>query len=105
MKEKSIVFNVNNWRSLCERLATSASNSCGLSHDIYVKKYSSDIYLEIICIDEKYRLAAIEVAREWDYATPEEIEDSDSSNIENGLCKHGLDLNCCPAGCGDLEDL
>lgn len=99
------MFNITGWRNLCEKLANSASRNCGLSHDVYVEKFSANINSELVYIPEQYRLTAIEVAREWDYATHKEIDLSDSFNAENGFCRHGIDPDCCPAGCGDFEGL
>ncbi|KPB82024.1 MULTISPECIES: hypothetical protein [Pseudomonas syringae group] len=40
-------------------------------------------------------------AREhYDYVSPEELGAINADNAAAGLCSHGLDRDCCPAGCG-----
>lgn len=34
------------------------------------------------------------------YATPAERQETHDWNADNGYCTHGIELGCCPAGCG-----
>jgi hypothetical protein len=43
----------------------------------------------------------LSVARKQKYATTEEIEQIQQESLNNGFCIHGIDPNCCPAGCGE----
>ncbi|RTB44100.1 hypothetical protein [Pseudomonas aeruginosa] len=90
------------WRAVCKKAAQHASNGCGLAHDHYVELLSSDIDDEIAQLPEHQRAQALQVAQEWEYATPAEREQTRDWNAANGYCRHGLDPDCCPAGCGDL---
>lgn len=91
------------WRELCQALAGAAVRVCGQSYTVYVGNLSAGIDSAIARYEPEHRELALSIAREWGYATPEEIAKSDRENAENGYCIHGIDPNCCPAGCGDLD--
>jgi hypothetical protein len=91
------------WRGICESEAGVATHGCGLSYDVYVSRFSSAINSLVTRYRPEHRDAALSVAREWGYATAEEIAQAERENLESGYCVHGIDPNCCPAGCGDLE--
>ncbi|EAB3384551.1 cobalamin biosynthesis protein CbiX [Salmonella enterica] len=42
--------------------------------------------------------------REFDYLTQDEIAEEIRQDRENDYCSHGIERNCCPLGCGDLDD-
>ncbi|GKS88703.1 hypothetical protein [Acidovorax sp. SUPP2539] len=88
------------WRTVCEALAAQANKGCGLSHDYYVERFSSAIDAQAGRLPEDQRAQALKIAREWDYATPAERQQSQDWNADNGHCSHGIELGCCPAGCG-----
>ncbi|NMY92825.1 hypothetical protein [Pseudomonas oryzihabitans] len=47
---------------------------------------------------------AFEYAREaYGYMSPREVEKLRQENAAVGICCHGLDFDCCPRGCGDLD--
>lgn len=102
---EQILFNTEAWRHTCENLAVLSSKNCGLSHDVYVRKFSAEVNTLLMSIPEQHQLTAVEIARKYDYATSKEIEEGDSWNAEEGFCIHGIDPYCCPAGCGDLDDI
>jgi len=91
------------WRALCEAQASLAAKRCGLSHGLYVDSFSAKIDAKVNQLPETQRASALQIAREWDYATPAERQEEQDWNAENGYCPHGIEWDCCPAGCGDLK--
>lgn len=87
------------WRAVCETAAAYASKRCALSHDYYVGLFSAAIDGELVRLPETQRSRALQIAREWDYETPAERQESQIWNAEHGFCCHGIQLGYCPAGC------
>ncbi|RWT23367.1 hypothetical protein DN603_09745 [Raoultella planticola] len=100
ISDTGISFDETAWRVVCEKVAVQASNGCGLSHDYYVERFSSEIERHVDRLPESQRTQALQIAQDWDYATPAERQETDDWNAENGYCTHGIELGCCPAGCG-----
>lgn len=93
------------WCTRLSLMAESANTSCGLSHDLYQARVSGSVDGAVERMPEAHRTRALEIAKKQvDYATPAQLEESARSNAEDGYCSHGIDRNCCPAGCGDLDD-
>ncbi|CAI1931469.1 Uncharacterised protein [Serratia entomophila] len=93
------------FREQCSILASQANAGCGLIYELYQRRLSASIdgYLE--AIPEEYRQQAVELARsEFDYLSQAEIEEEIRRDREQGICSHGIDRNCCPLGCGDIDD-
>ncbi len=89
------------WREICKTAAAHAQRGCGLSYDHYVTLFSSEIDTQASRLPEDQRAQAPEIsAQEWDYATPAERQETQDWLAENGFCSHGIELGCCPAGCG-----
>jgi hypothetical protein len=93
-------LNETNWRAECEALSQQAAAYSSQSHAIFMNKFSAAIDSAMEGFSEADRLLAINIAREWDYVTPEELKEDQNWNAENGFCTHGIELGCCPAGCG-----
>lgn len=89
------------WRARCEALADEASRGCGLSHDVYVQRFSASVDSEIRKAGGANQERLLAIAREFDYATTDQIAESVASYLDDGYCLHGLDPDCCPAGCGE----
>jgi len=72
-----IYENINepDWRSQCKLLSKQSSKNCGLSHTVYVDKFSSTIDSALFQLSLDERIPLLEIAREWDYATPQEHHD------------------------------
>ncbi|EBW7114658.1 CcgAII protein [Salmonella enterica subsp. enterica serovar Telelkebir] len=95
---------LSSFRTECSTLSSQANAGCGMIYELYQRRLSASIdgYLETI--PAVYREQAIEVARrEFDYLSPEEIEEEIRRDREHGYCCHGIDRNCCPLGCGDID--
>jgi uncharacterized protein YhdP len=89
------------WQAVCKAAAAQAQKGCGLSYGYYVDLFSSAIDAQLDQLPEHQRAQALEIAgQEWDYATPAERQETQDWNAENGYCTHGIELGCCPAGCG-----
>ncbi|WP_413731052.1 hypothetical protein [Sodalis sp. RH22] len=89
------------WRAVCKSTGAQANHGCGLSYDYYVDRFSSMIDVRIGHLPEYQRAQALQIAKEeWSYATPAERQETHDWNAENSYCTHGIELGCCPAGCG-----
>ncbi|MCO1686905.1 hypothetical protein FA454_14295 [Pseudomonas aeruginosa] len=91
------------WRAVCEAASVAARNGCGLSWDYYVELFSAAIDAQIDQLPEDQRAMALEMAQDWDYATPAQRQETRAWNAENGYCTHGINIDCCPLGCGSLD--
>ncbi|MGB3288566.1 MAG: hypothetical protein WBA83_04775 [Burkholderiaceae bacterium] len=87
------------WRAVCETAATQAQNGCGLSHDVYVERFSSAIEDQVGQLPEFQHARALHIAKEWDYVTPAQRQETQDWNAKHGYCTHGIELGYCPAGC------
>ncbi|MCW3660298.1 hypothetical protein ACVSNE_00235 [Pseudomonas aeruginosa] len=88
------------WRAICDTTAEQAAKGCGLSYDYYVERFSSSIGAQARQLPEDQRTQALQIAREWGYETPAERQETQDWNAAHGYCSHGIELGCCPAGCG-----
>lgn len=61
------VFSERRWRLMCAELAIAEGSCCGLSHDLYVARFSRVVDVRLAQLDEKDRHKAIEIAKTWDY--------------------------------------
>jgi len=86
-----------------EKLFADANRGCGQSYDLFVDRFSA-------AVDAAYpegspnRHSALELAVPMGYATPAERAQTQEELANDGYCTHGIEPNCCPAGCGDLYD-
>jgi len=103
----SIVFDTSRstldepaWQTLCQELTAQAVKVSGCSYDLYVERFSSAIDMHIKKLPEEQRTQALQIAQEWDYATPAQRQQTRDWNAANGYCSHGIELGCCPLGCG-----
>src|SRR3546814_17904919 len=72
------------WRTICEAVATDAMKGCGLSHDYYIERPSLAIDTQVLQLPESQRAQALQIAQEWDYATPAQRQDTQDWNAEHG---------------------
>ncbi|WP_294768708.1 hypothetical protein [uncultured Rhodoferax sp.] len=95
-------FDEVKWRAICEKAVADAGAHCGLSDSIYHKELNALIGCQVGLLRKCFRQRAIEIAeKEYDYSDRD--DDELGSGQEAGFCSHGLDPDCCPAGCGDIE--
>lgn len=100
MKKNNEEFDEQAWRHVCETAGQNAHRSCGLSHDYYTELFSIAIDQAVLDLPDANRAKAIEIAGEWDYATEAQRAETQLQLSESGCCTHGIELGCCPAGCG-----
>lgn len=88
----------------CGVLSDEIMPQCGSVYELYQRRLSTGIDALLQTIPAEYREEARELARdEFDYLTAEEIAEEIRRDSEHGICSHGIDRNCCPLGCGDLD--
>jgi len=97
------VYDAAAWMQRCDELAAQANKSCGLVWEIFQRTFTRAINNEITSFDERGRTAALAVAKEFGWATEEELAASKREMDAAGCCIHGLDPYHCPVGCGDLD--
>lgn len=97
------VFVESEWRDRCRKMVDDATNRCGQSDFMFMEFVSKSIENAICSVSLDNRLVALEIAREYGYEGPDERAKQRQENADYGLCSHGLDPDCCPVGCGDLD--
>lgn len=90
-----------NLQQRIDRMAGHWGHACGCVYEVYVDGFSREIDSAFPPPHPDHE-AALQLAREHDYASPAEREAMHQRLQEDGSCRHGLDPDCCPAGCGDL---
>ncbi len=89
--------------SLIEQLSKQAHQSCGLSYELYLCRFQSSVdeLIEHLPEDEKETVIALAVKHDYLSEQPNEATQSDNDRHEDTrYCSHGIDVDCCPAGCG-----
>lgn len=93
------------FRRQCDVFDREQQPRCGLIYELYQRRLSADIDGYLAGVPAEYRDELIAVARrEFDYLTQDEIEEEIRQDSERGYCSHGIDRNCCPLGCGDIDE-
>lgn len=87
-----------------DRIAAESRMRCGCSYEVYIDQFSAgvDVLLDGLN-DTEEKAALLCLARESDYHTRSEVAEMQQSCLDSGSCIHGIDPDCCPAGCGDME--
>lgn len=80
-----------------------ANKGCGLSWELFAQLFSASVDSHFASDDVAVRTAAISMATDMGYQTPEQISILLQELEDDGCCSHGLDPDCCPCGCGDLS--
>ncbi|UUC96131.1 MULTISPECIES: hypothetical protein [Comamonas] len=97
------VFSENDWAAKCAALSDAANRGCGLVYETYELRVGASIDLALQQVPELLRARAIEIATEHGYTTPVERAVAAQMQRDDGFCSHGLDPDCCPMGCGDID--
>ncbi|HHN6585539.1 TPA: cobalamin biosynthesis protein CbiX [Escherichia coli] len=91
--------------SKLELLSEELMQRCGLVYELYQRRLSAAIDNFVATLPTEQHLLVLELAREeFDYLSAEEIAEEIRRDSERGYCCHGFDRNCCPLGCGDLDN-
>lgn len=97
------VFSENDWAAKCAALSDAAHQGCGLVYETYELRVGASIDLALQQVPELLRPRAIEIATEHGYTTTEHRAQTARMLQDGGCCSHGLDPDCCPMGCGDID--
>ena len=82
-----------------KNLADKANKNCGLSYELYERRFVTAIECLVIDLPNHEKQHVIQIAKQYGY-TEESLELEGDSDC----CSHGIDRNCCPAGCGEHDD-
>ncbi|MGR0626554.1 CcgAII protein (plasmid) [Escherichia coli] len=97
-------FDANEFLAQCETLSSEAYAGCGLIYELAQRRLSAAIDGYVATLPPEFRGTAIELARrEYGYISAQEIEDEIERDRKYGMCSHGIDRDCCPLGCGDID--
>ena len=91
------------WRAQCEALAQQTAMSCGAIDAVYVQRFSFAVGVHMRDVPHVEQDTALAIAREYGYATAGELAQMADELARMGLCSHGLNRDCCPLGCGDVD--
>lgn len=89
--------------SLIEQLSKQAHQSCGLSYELYLRRFQSSVDELIEHLPDNEKEAVIALAVKHDYVSEqsnEAAQSDDDCHDDTRYCSHGIDIDCCPAGCG-----
>ena len=97
-------FDVEAFTANVSALAKVANQSCGCIYELYQRRLSAQIDDYVATLPAAHKPEALALARRaFDYQSAEEIAEEIRSDFESGYCSHGIDRNCCPCGCGDID--
>jgi len=82
-----------------KRFSEEAIHGCGCSYELFVKRFSTLIDSNIDAIEPVHQAMAMEIARQHDYASPDDLKKMQQDIEESGGCSvTGIDAECCPCG-------
>lgn len=87
----------------CNAAAQEAAHGCGLSDVLWAKRTTSAIDRLLDQVESAFLLQAKEIAKRAGWLDRDEVESMNDASRDEGLCSHGLDPDCCPAGCGEVD--
>jgi hypothetical protein len=97
----TLPFEEDFFNGVLAEMSEAAFQGTGLSYELYVNKLSGAIDSYVSGLSEPVAKEFIALAkRNYDYATQDEISEHQEFLQESGFCPHGIELGCCPAGCG-----
>ena len=92
--------------SLIEQLAKQAHRGCGLSFELYSRRFQSSVnaLLERLPDDEKETVIALAERHGYERDQPNVVQSSTPDwDEDTRYCSHGIGIDCCPNGCSDYE--
>ena len=90
--------------SLIEQLAKEAHRGCGLSFELYSRRLQSSVDALLERLPDNEKETAIALAEQHGYERDQpNVEQSSTPDCDENtrFCSHGIELGCCPAGCGE----
>ncbi|WP_313397369.1 hypothetical protein [Acinetobacter variabilis] len=98
------MFNAEKVRADMDSMSKQAQAGCGCIYELYVRRLSADIDNYIAALPATQQPHALRLAKnEFDYQSADEINEQMMRDREQGLCSHGIEPDCCPCGCGDID--
>lgn len=88
------------WGEKCKQLHLEAIARSGCNYELSVESFSLAINSELSLIPMGDQHLAIQIAKEYDYALPDELKEMAMWSEKNGYCIHHFEFDCCPLGCG-----
>ncbi|KAB1511989.1 hypothetical protein [Photobacterium damselae] len=92
---------INKYESDLKKIGTDCHKQSGLIYEIFCNKFNSELILYLSDKSESERIEIIEIAKRMGF---DEQEIGTLPNGDISTCRHGIDINCCPAGCADYID-
>lgn len=89
---------INKYESDLKKIATDCHKQSGLIYEIFCDKFNSELILYLSDKSVSERIEIIEIAKRMGF-NEQEIDIPPYYDIST--CCHGIDINCCPAGCAD----
>lgn len=84
-------------------MAQKANNNAGLSYQLFAQNFHSMVMSKIMGLPENEKDLILTTAKKHGYLSKEELQQECEDDFDDDCCSHGIDRDCCPAGCGDLE--
>lgn len=92
------------WRARCAAWSREANTCCGLSYDLFERRFSAAVDEALAAMPSVQHATAISIAREYGYETRAARAAARWSHEDSGYCSHGIERGYCPAGCGSGPD-
>lgn len=102
--DRYVNFDADKWAYICDRWAKEADVGCGLSYDLFSERLCGAVDYALEKMAPIHRAKAIEIAVRYGYETVEARAKASRWYRYDGYCSHGIELGCCPAGCGSGPD-
>jgi hypothetical protein len=96
-------FDADIFYETCDQASREAAHGCGLSDVLWLTRCTTSIGSLLPSVPLASLAKAHVVARNAGWLDPAELKDLTAWTEDEGLCSHGLELECCPAGCGELD--
>lgn len=90
---------------ILDKTQEQANAGCGLVYEVFAERFSSMVEHYATRIPENNQLRFYVFARERGYCDQQEADAiRESMDNDPSVCGHGIEWDCCPAGCGDQHD-
>ncbi|MDF9399172.1 hypothetical protein [Vibrio sp. 1180_3] len=91
-----------NYPKEVSHLAELAHKGCGLIYELFEERYNDSIDKLVDGLPQHVKTQVFKLAKEHGFVEPQQrhAETMFESNNDN-YCRHGIDRDCCPAGCGE----
>ncbi|HAS6111681.1 TPA: hypothetical protein I7139_21325 [Vibrio vulnificus] len=96
--------NKPNYAPLIEQLAKQAHGGCGLSFELYSRRFQSSVnaLLERQPDDEKETVITLAERHGYESDQPNVVQSfTPDWDEDTRYCSHDINIDCCPAGCGE----